>query len=253
MRLQGDSLNAPKLNPQCVLNQEQQSNPQHGSTMYNENEDIINIQLSYDSHMPTEPKLWDGGFHAILLHGSIEHLGSDTKNIKNSLNFMAKYISNKKIKSLKLNDLEDFKYIGEATWNFISLVYNTNYDSFYVNNHSNSLRKKISAKFTLKVQPAIGKNNKEVNQPKSAQIEYFPLSIPVKSQKEVNTILKYFKNSKLDDNSKLVPKLYAQASKQNISTLKVIKIKKVIPSINAKKINQTNNIVKGNSKPKPHI
>ena len=126
MRLQGDSLNAPKLNPQCVLNKEQQSNPQHGSTMYNENEDIINIQLSYDSHMPTEPKLWDRGFHAILLHGSIEHLGSDTKNIKNSLNFMAKYISNKKIKSLKLNDLEDFKYIGEATWNFISLVYNTN-------------------------------------------------------------------------------------------------------------------------------
>ena len=94
--------------------------------MYNENEDIINIQLSYDSHMPTEPKLWDGGFHTILLHGSIEHLGSDIKNIKNSLNFMAKYISNKKIKPLKSNDLEDFKCIGEATWNFISLVYNAN-------------------------------------------------------------------------------------------------------------------------------
>ena len=94
--------------------------------MYNENEDIINIQLSYDSHMPTKPKLWDGGFHTILLHGSIEHLGSDIKNIKNSLNFMAKYISNKKIESLKSNDLEDFKCIGEATWNFISLVYNTN-------------------------------------------------------------------------------------------------------------------------------
>ena len=122
-----------------------------------------------------------------------------------------------------------------------------------MNNHSNSLRKKISAKFTLKVQPAIGKNNKEINQPISAQIEYFPLPIPMKSQKEVNTILKYFKNSKLDDNSKLVPKLYAQTSKQNISTFKVIKIKEVFPSINTKKINQTNNIVKGNSKPKPHI
>jgi len=65
--------------------------------------------------------------------------------------------------------------------------------------------------------------------------------------------LKYFKNSKSDDNSKLAPKSYAQASKQNISTSEVIKIKEAFPSINAKKINQINNIVKGNPKPKPHI
>ena len=64
---------------------------------------------------------------------------------------MAKYISNKKIKSLKLNDLEDFKGISEAIWNFISSVYNTNWDSLYIDNYSNLLRKKISTKYTLKV------------------------------------------------------------------------------------------------------
>jgi len=94
---------------------------------------------------------------------------------------MAKYISNKKIKSLKSNDLEDFKGIGKAIWNFISSVYNTNWNSLYIDNHSNLLRKKISTKYTPKVQPAIGKNNKEVNQPKPMQIECFLLPISVKS------------------------------------------------------------------------
>jgi len=57
------------------------------------------------------------------LHGLIEHIASDSKNIKDLLNFMAKYISNKQVNSLKSNDLEDFHSIGEAVWNFISSVY----------------------------------------------------------------------------------------------------------------------------------
>ena len=93
-------------------------------------------------------------------------MASDTKNIKDSLNFIAKYISNKKIESLKSNDIKDLKDIGEAIWNLISLVYNVNWDSLNTDKQSNSLRRKISAKFTLKVQLAIGKNNKEVNKPK---------------------------------------------------------------------------------------
>jgi len=34
-------------------------------------------------------------FHPISLHGSIEHFASDAKNIKVTLDFMAKYIANK--------------------------------------------------------------------------------------------------------------------------------------------------------------
>ena len=44
---------------------------------------------------PMEPDLWDGNFYPISLHGSIEYLASDSKSIKDSLNFMAKYINNK--------------------------------------------------------------------------------------------------------------------------------------------------------------
>jgi len=55
-------------------------------------DDVINIQLPYDPQVPTEPELWSGSFHPISLHGSIEHFASDSKNIKVSLNFLAKYI-----------------------------------------------------------------------------------------------------------------------------------------------------------------
>ena len=84
---------------------------------------VININLLYDPNAPTEPKLWDGNFYPISLYSSIEHLVSDSTNIKNFLNFMAKYISNKQVNFSKSNDIEDFHGIGEAIWNFISSIY----------------------------------------------------------------------------------------------------------------------------------
>ena len=45
------------------------------------------------------------------------------KNIKDSLNFIARYISNKKINPKTANEFKDFDSIGDAVWNFISLVY----------------------------------------------------------------------------------------------------------------------------------
>ena len=66
-------------------------NPTHGQ----HEEDVINIQIPYDPNAPTEPELWSGSFHPISLHGSMEHFASDSKNIKVTLNFLAKYILNK--------------------------------------------------------------------------------------------------------------------------------------------------------------
>ena len=86
-------------------------------------DDTINIQLPYDPQAPTEPELWSGSFYPILLHGSIENFASDAKNIKVTLNFMAKYIQKKQVNSKKVNDLNDFDGMGDAIWNFISLVY----------------------------------------------------------------------------------------------------------------------------------
>ena len=87
------------------------------------NDDAINIQLLYNPNIPIEPKLWNGSFYSISLHSFIEHLASDFKNIKESLNYIAKYISNKQIDPKKSNDVENLKDVSKAIWNLISFVY----------------------------------------------------------------------------------------------------------------------------------
>ena len=79
----------------------------------NDNDNVINIQLLYNANSPTKPELWSGNFHPISLHGSIEYIALDTKSIKDSLNFMAKYISNKKVNPKNANDLKNFDSIGD--------------------------------------------------------------------------------------------------------------------------------------------
>jgi len=76
--------------------------------------------------------------------------------------------------------------------------------------------------------------------------------------KEVNVILKYFQNKKSSNNNKSkedskTTKSYAQASKAPVNTAEVLKIKKAFPPLNAEKIDQVNNIVKGTVKLKPKI
>ena len=77
-------------------------------------EDVINIQLPYNPNTPTDPELWSGTFHPISLHGSMEHIASDTSNIKGSLNFMAKYIQGKQLSSNKANDFSDLDGMGDV-------------------------------------------------------------------------------------------------------------------------------------------
>jgi len=137
-------------------------------------ESVINIQLPYDSQAPTKPDLWSNSFYPISLHGLIEHFASDSKNIKDSLNFIAKFISNKQVNSGKANELNNFDSMGNAIWNFISSVYEAKWDSLFTDNKSTTLRSKISSKFTPRVAPNINKNNKEVTKPVPISIEKVP-------------------------------------------------------------------------------
>ena len=232
-------------------------NNEASPTYASHEESIINIQLPYDPHAPTEPDLWSGSFHSISLHGSIEHFASDSKSIKDSLNFMTKYITNKQVNSKEVNDLKDFDGMGNAIWNFISSVYEAKWDALHMDNNTNTLRAKISSKITLRVMPNKNNNKKEIVKPVPVSIEKAPPPppplLPAKSKTEINTISKYFKGNKTTTNSTKLTKSYAQASKQTASTSKVLKIKESFPALNAHQIDQVNNIIKGNPKPKPHI
>jgi len=231
-----------------------------GEAPCDNNDNVINIQIAYDPNMPTEPKLWSGNFQSISLYGSIEHIASDTKSIKDSLNFMVKYISNKKVNPKTTNNLKDLDGIGNSVWNFISSVYQAGWDSLYMDNKSRTLREKISSKFTPRITPSSAqKSNKNIPKLTPVSIERVPPPplLPAKTAKEVNVILKYFQNKKpSNDTNKVAPKndkLYAQVSKAPANTSEVLKISKAFPALNAEKIDQINNIVKGVTKPKPKI
>jgi len=139
-------------------------------------DDVINIQLPYDPQAPTEPKLWSGSFYPISLHGSIEHFASDSKNIKVLLNFLAKYIQGKQANGNKVNDLSNFNGMGNAIWNFISSVYASKWDALFTDQKTNTLRSKISSKFTLRTPPPNGNSKKDTPKSTPITINKAPLS-----------------------------------------------------------------------------
>jgi len=117
---------------------------------------------------------------------------------------MARYISNKKINSRNANDLSDFNGIGDSIWNFISFVYQANWDTFYTDNNTITLRAKIASKFSPRIAPTTSKNSKKM--PKSVLVTIDKVSplppLPVKSKREVNVISKYFQSKKLSVETK---------------------------------------------------
>ena len=222
-------------------------------------EEVINIQLPYDLQAPTKPELWSGSFHPISLHGSIEHFVSDSKNIKVSLNFLAKYIKNKQVNGNMINDLTDFNGMGDAIWNFISSVYEAKWDTLYTDNKANTLRAKVALKFTPRTISQNNGNKKDIAKLVPVTINKVPPPPPLlaKTKKEVNIISKYFYPKKLlventaKGNNVNLGKSYAQASKSSVSTLDMLKIKETFPSLNAQKINQVNSIINSQNKSKP--
>jgi len=150
-----------------AANQQDNTRPLHvhneaPPTHFQHKEEVINIQLPYGPQAPTEPNLWSGSFHPISLHSSIEHFVSDSKSIKVSLNFLAKYIRNKQVNGNMINDLADFDGMGDAIWNFISLVYDAKWDVLYTDNKANTLRAKVLSKFTLRTISQHNGNKKDI-------------------------------------------------------------------------------------------
>jgi len=247
-----------------AANQQDNTRPLHvyneaPPTHFQHEEEVINIQLPYDPQAPTEPDLWSGSFHPIFLYGSIKHFASDSKSIKVSLDFLAKYIRNKQVNGNRINDLADFDGMGDAIWNFISLVYDAKWDALYTDNKANTLRAKVSSKFTLRTIPQHNGNKKDIAKSVPVTINKVPPppSLPAKTRKEINIISKYFHPKKLSventarGNNASPGKSYAQVSKPSASTSDVLKIKETFPSLNAQKIDQVNSIVNSQNKPRP--
>ena len=127
---------------QCVINEDPAL-----SRATNSNEHVFNVQLSYNVNQALDPESWDGHFHAISWHGSMEHLASDIKHIKESLRRMQKYILNKLIEGDKANNINDLEGVGKAAWGFISALYKSHWDHLIADKNNFSFRCKVKAQF----------------------------------------------------------------------------------------------------------
>jgi len=237
---------------QRVSNEDPPLNQSSGSN-------VFNIQLNYDPNQALDPDSWDGNFHAVSLHGSVEHLASDALNIKESLSRMRKYILGKTIENNGANDVKDFKDMGKSLWEFISAIYDSHWDNLFVDDNQMTFRSKVKSKFNPQVnKPKISAKGKETVKP--TFVSALPPPIPAKSQKEVNEISKFFKKT----NSSTLTKSYAQASttsKKTTSSISssnitrdTLKIKETFPNLPNKKIDLVQKVINGPiNKPRPRI
>ena len=211
-------------------------------------QNIVNIQLPYNINQAMVPNTWNSNFHSISLYDSMEYLASDAKNIKESLYYIIKYILNKKVKSGKANDVNDFKGVGKAAWGFISSLYKSEWDKPIADSNNHFFRYKVKAQFTQKTNKGSNiKKGKKSNVNKLALISKLSSPIQAKSPKEVNKISKYFKkNIKKKDQKKS----YTQASSSANITRETLKIKEAFPNLQNKKIKKNQKIIRGEDKPK---
>jgi len=113
-----------------------------------DNSNVFNIQLNYNINQALDPESWDSNFWAISLHGLMEHLASNIKNIKESLVRMQKYILGKLIEDDKANNVRDLKDVSKIAWGFILFLYKVHWDSLVVNNTNISFRNKVKSKLS---------------------------------------------------------------------------------------------------------
>jgi len=204
------------------------------------------MQILYNVNQTLDLESWDGNFHAILLHGSMEHLASNAKNIKESLCHMQKHILNKVIDGDKANDIKNLEGIGEVAWGFISTLYKSYWNNFIADKNNFFFRHKVKAQFNPQInRDNSSKKGKEADKP--ASVSNIPPLIPAKSSREVIKISKFSKKN-IDNKGKI---LYAQASSSSSNAArKTLKIKEMFLNLQNKKIENIQNIISSEIKSK---
>ena len=188
----GTQVNVEYMTPKSQVSQTSQaasvnpsSSQQHVSnedTPLNQNtgSNVFNVHLNYDPNIALDPDSWDGNFHVVSLHGSMEYLASDALNIKEFLSRMCKYILGKSIENSGANDVEDFKGMGKAMWEFIFIIYDSYWDSFFVDDNNTTFKNKVKSQFSPQViKPKTSSKGKEMVKP--VFVSSLPPPIPAKS------------------------------------------------------------------------
>ena len=186
-----------------------------------------------------------------LLYSSLEHLSSNSKNIKESLQHITEYIKNKSIDKSKANNITDLKGMGNAAWQFISALYESKQDFLVTNNNNRTFRQQVAAQFTLKLHETRVTSKSDKYTDKPASFVKHPSLIPAKMTKEVNKISKFFKKTNKQAKKRDTGRFYAQVLLPKTS--EILKIEETFLKLQTNKINNIYKIINGSDKPKPKI
>ena len=107
--------------------------------------------MAYNINWLTESNAWDSKAYPLSIFGTMEFLEIDSKSMFTSLLYMADFIRSRKALKGKVNDIPELKDFGEAVWSFLSSIYESGWDSIYIDRDKNSLRNRVSSKFTSQV------------------------------------------------------------------------------------------------------
>ena len=109
---------------------------------------------------------------------------------------MANYIRLRKIKSGSINDVSQLKVFGEATWNFISFIYEFSWNTIDTNNNNNFFKNKVANKFTPKILKTKISSNSSLSKNKITKIVKLSSSILIYLSKEILEKFKFFGKGK---------------------------------------------------------
>ena len=116
----------------------------------------------------------------------------NAKNIYISLLHMANFIRSRKVNSDTINNVKKLKEFGNAAFNFVSSIYEANWNIIHTNENNNSFKNRIINKFTSKVKKPTMLLKADSSKDKQAEIIKISPSILAHPPKEILEKSKFF-------------------------------------------------------------
>jgi len=87
--------------------------------------------ILYKANVLADPSLWDSNFGVTSLFGTNKFLQNNVNNMAMSLLHMATFLNQRKLDNQDGNDSQQLSSFGDTTWQFISAIYESSWDSLY--------------------------------------------------------------------------------------------------------------------------
>ena len=213
------------------------------------------VVIPYNENQPANPVLWDRDFSWVSIFGTKESFLQDATNIMASLKCAATYVRQTNLSKGDPNILPQLDLFGNAAWDFITAIYESNWDQLHIKNGI-SFRNKVAGQFNSGRKSLMDKTPlKPQRQPTGlakASVLKIPPPIPPRLSPDA---LKKAREEKKKERSmgkaKPVNKSFAQVAGNAPKNL--LKLREAFPKLPAKKILEMNNVRWGKTPNKPKI